>query len=123
MSTKPKYKNGKQLRTIIDFEISPATYFRVSYSDTNIRTVHRSFLASWQYRVLKNFIISGKICEADEISNDKKDVKDCSTCKYGYKTDGMKQYQCKAHSSCVNYSSYWPSKRESGHLNERNKHL
>ena len=62
--SKPKYKRGKQIKTVADFEKSGATWFRVLFGMTE-RTKHRSFLISWQYHTLEMFIRAGRIFEAD----------------------------------------------------------
>lgn len=63
--SKPKYKKGKQIRSIADFEESKAKYYKVEFGDKNVRTIHMSFLISWQYWMLRKFIKSGRIWEAE----------------------------------------------------------
>lgn len=60
-----KYKRGKQICSISDFDQSCNEYFIVYFGSTNPQTKHRSFLMSWQYRTLLNFIIRGQVFEAD----------------------------------------------------------
>ena len=49
--TLPKYKFGKQIRSISEFDQSECLFFRVKFGKY-YRTIHRSFLISWQYRTL-----------------------------------------------------------------------
>ena len=62
MVSKPKYKIGKKIESIADFEKSTCTFFKIG-----IKTYHRGWLESFQYRVLKNYISSGNVHEADLI--------------------------------------------------------
>lgn len=66
---KPKYKKGKQICSMADFEKSECLYFKVKFGD-KFKTKHKSFLISWQYRTLLNFIRSGRVFEADRIGGD-----------------------------------------------------
>lgn len=61
--SKPKYKQGKQICSMADFEKSECTYFKVKFGN-KIQTKHRAFLISWQYRTLKMFIDRGLVFEA-----------------------------------------------------------
>ena len=63
--SKPKYKIGKKIETVADFEKSTCTFFKIG-----IKTYHRGWLESFQYRVLKNYISSGNVHEADLIESD-----------------------------------------------------
>ena len=63
--SKPKYKKGKPIRSIDDFEKSKAKYYKVEFGGKNVRTIHMAFLISWQYWMLRNFIKSGRIWEAE----------------------------------------------------------
>lgn len=65
--SKPKYKLGKKIETVADFEKSTCTFFKVG-----TKTTHRAWLESFQYRVLKNYISSGNVHEADLIESEKK---------------------------------------------------
>ena len=62
--SKPKYKRGKPIKTVADFEKSSSTWFRVLFGMEE-RTKHRSFLISWQYHTLDMFIRAGRVFEAD----------------------------------------------------------
>lgn len=64
--SKPKYKQGRKIESVADFEKSKCEYFKV-YG----KTTHRAWIESWQYRVLKNFIKAGAIYEADFIEGGK----------------------------------------------------
>lgn len=63
---KAKYKKGQKIVSIGDFEKSSATFFRVIFGK-NERTMHRSFLESWQYHTLYLFIRNGGVYEANQI--------------------------------------------------------
>ena len=60
-----KYKRGKQIKTVGEFEQSNATFFWVLFGQNTERTVHRAFLISWQYHTLELFIKRGWVFEAD----------------------------------------------------------
>ena len=62
--SKPKYKRGKQIKSMADFEKSGSTWFRVLFGMKE-RTKHRSFLISWQYHTLEMFIRAGRVFEAE----------------------------------------------------------
>lgn len=62
---KPKYKKGKPIRSIDDFEKSKAMYYKVDFGGMNSRTIHRAFLISWQHKMLRDFIYGGRIWEAE----------------------------------------------------------
>lgn len=66
--SKPKYKKGKKIETVADFEKSKCEYFKV-----HERTTHRAWIESWQYRVLKNYINAGAIFEAEGVENEQKE--------------------------------------------------
>ena len=63
--SKSKYKQGKQICSMADFENSECRYFKVKFGN-RIQTKHRGFLISWQYRTLKLFIDGGLVFEAQE---------------------------------------------------------
>lgn len=66
--TQPKYKKGKQIHSISEFDQSECKYFKVYFGDKNSeQTKHRSFLISWQYRTLLTWIQRGWVYEAEEI--------------------------------------------------------
>lgn len=62
--SKPRYKRGKPIKTVADFEKSGSTWFRVLFGKDE-RTKHRAFLTSWQYHTLEVFIRRGWVFEAD----------------------------------------------------------
>ena len=64
--TLPKYKFGKQIRSISEFDQSECLFFRVKFGKY-YRTIHRAFLISWQYRTLLIWIERGWIYETEEI--------------------------------------------------------
>lgn len=68
--SKPKYKQGKKIRSIADFAKSKNQWFKVYFSNEP-KTRHRSFLISWQYRTLEIFINKGWVYEADLIQKEK----------------------------------------------------
>ena len=67
MVSKPKYKLGKKIETVADFEKSTCTFFKIG-----IKTYHRDWLENFQYRVLKNYISSGNLHEVYLIESKKK---------------------------------------------------
>ena len=74
--SKKQYKRGKQITTISEFDESESRYYVVYFGSTNPQTKHRSFLMSWQYRTLFNFISKGYVFEADKIIGAEMDVSD-----------------------------------------------
>lgn len=66
--SKRKYKKGKALKTIKAFSDSKSSWFIVQYGD-KFKTTHRSFLISWQYRLLESFLNKGLIFEAINIKD------------------------------------------------------
>ena len=60
--SKPKYKKGKKIKSISEFEKSTCNWFKW-YNATR----HRKVLECLQYRCLKQFIKSGCIYEAELI--------------------------------------------------------
>ena len=67
--SKPKYKQGKRIMSMADFEKSECLYFKVKFGN-RIQTKHRGFLISWQYRTLKLFIDGGLVFEAEKEGGD-----------------------------------------------------
>lgn len=67
-----KYKRGQQIKTISDFDKSTSKYYIVYFGPTLPRTRHRSFLISWQYRTLLDFIMKGWVFEANYIGEEQK---------------------------------------------------
>lgn len=65
MMSKTKYKQGKQICSISDFDNNGKQWYK-----WRSKTVHRSVLISLQYRTLKGFILNGMIYEADLIDDD-----------------------------------------------------
>lgn len=60
--SKAKYKQGKQIRSISEFDACENKWYK-----WNGRTRHRSVLISLQYRTLLNTIISGRLYTAELI--------------------------------------------------------
>lgn len=65
-----KYKRGKLIESVADFEKSDKDFFIVYFGSTNPKTRHKAFLSSWQYRVLKRHIERGWIYEAELINRE-----------------------------------------------------
>ena len=61
-----KFKRGKQLLTVSDFDQCESTWYIVYYDGIHPRTRHRSVLISLQYRILMNYIRRGAVYEAIE---------------------------------------------------------
>ena len=59
-----KYKKGKKIESVADFEKSNSLWYRVVFGN-NERTKHRGFLESWQYHTLDLFIRNGWVYEAE----------------------------------------------------------
>ena len=66
--SRKKYKQGQRINSISEFDQSSALYYIVHFGSTP-KTLHRSFLISWQYRVLLNFINHGRVVEAENIDD------------------------------------------------------
>ena len=64
--SKRKYKAAYPFMTMTGFANYQGTYFVVKFGK-NLKTVHRSFLESWQYRLLKQFVENGRIYAAERI--------------------------------------------------------
>jgi len=58
--SKPKYKQGKQIRSISEFESSKCLWYK-----WRGRTTHRAVLISLQYRTLRDAIKHGVIYTAE----------------------------------------------------------
>lgn len=63
--SKTKYKQGKQICSISNFDNSSKQWYK-----WNGKTVHRSVLISLQYRTLLNTIMNGRLYEADLIEDE-----------------------------------------------------
>jgi hypothetical protein len=62
--SKAKYKQGKQICSISDFDQCEKQWYK-----WNGKTVHRSVLMSLQYRTLLGVIMCGRLYEADLIED------------------------------------------------------
>ena len=58
-----KYTPGRRVASIAEFSESGCTMFFVRYGRT-MKATHIGFLASWQYRLLRDRINAGDIWEA-----------------------------------------------------------
>lgn len=65
--SKRKYKKGKMINSVAEFENSKSRFFIVYFGADHCRTIHYSFLEAWQYHTLKNFIKKGAVYEAESI--------------------------------------------------------
>lgn len=59
--SKSKYKYGKRIESISDFDSCPSLFYK-----WNGKTTHRSVLISLQYRTLLNAIIDGRVYVAEK---------------------------------------------------------
>jgi len=60
--SKPKYRQGKQITSIAQFEKSESLFFK-----WRGKTLHRGFISAWQYHYLQSQIRQGVLYEADFI--------------------------------------------------------
>lgn len=67
--SKRKYKRGAQIKTIAEFDQCESKWFVIRYPDHD-KTLHRSFIISWQYRTLLGFINRGMLYKADDIKEE-----------------------------------------------------
>lgn len=63
--TKPKYKQGKQILSISEFDNCKSMFYK-----WNGKTVHASVLMSLQYRTLESIIECGRLYIAELIEPD-----------------------------------------------------
>lgn len=66
--SKRKYKPGRRIRSIADFERSKHKYYIVKFGNI-YKTLHYSFLISWQYRTLEKYICMKLVYEAERIED------------------------------------------------------
>ena len=59
-----KYKRGKQIKSVGEFEQSKSLWFMVRYG-VEEKTTHLGFLISWPYHLLERVIKAGRIFEAE----------------------------------------------------------
>ena len=69
--SKPKYKIGRQICSIAEFDDSDSRFYIVFFG-SKPKTLHKSFLISWQYQLLRRFIVNGKVYEAELIAEENK---------------------------------------------------
>lgn len=63
-----KFRQGKQITSLNDFENYTGDWFSVQFGRT-LKATHRGFLISWQYRQLKKFIDNGWVFETERIED------------------------------------------------------
>ena len=64
--SKRKYKARYQIESMTAFDEFDGDWFIVRFGN-RCKTIHRSFLISWQYRTLKAFVDRGDVCAAERI--------------------------------------------------------
>ncbi len=68
--SKRKYRTAYQFFTMAAFADYKGTYFIVRFGK-NLKTVHRGFLESWQYRTLKRFVENGWVYASERIDDER----------------------------------------------------
>lgn len=63
--SKSKYKVGKRIVSISDFDSCESLWYK-----WNGKTTHRSVLISLQYRTLLNTIVNGRLYRAERMDDD-----------------------------------------------------
>jgi hypothetical protein len=66
--SKSKYQEVMQLQSISDFECNPSRWYKVHFGN-RVKTLHRSFLESWQYHTLDTFIKHGCVYIAEKFED------------------------------------------------------
>ena len=61
--SKPKYKRGKLISSIADFDKSECKYYKVLFGAKE-KTLHHGFVKSWQFHMLKDLIRARRVYEA-----------------------------------------------------------
>lgn len=64
--SKPKYRRGKLIHNMAEFERYKGDFFIVWFGNQH-KTLHRAFLVSWQYRTLENAIKTGRVNTAEKL--------------------------------------------------------
>lgn len=67
--SKPKYKQGACIESIADFDSCENTYYK-----WHRKTLHKKFLMSWQYAMLREQIRQGLLYRAEKIEEESPDV-------------------------------------------------
>lgn len=75
--TKPKYKQGKQILSISEFDTCKSMFYK-----WNGKTTHRSVLMSLQYHTLESIIKCGRLNIAELIEPDERNVITNDVCDY-----------------------------------------
>jgi hypothetical protein len=68
--SKRKYKAGYCFMTMSGFSAYGGTYFMVDFGNGKLKTLHRGFVESWQYRVLKQFVEQGRVYTVERIEEE-----------------------------------------------------
>lgn len=63
--SKSQYVEVIQLHSVADFECNYSKWYKVHFG-SGVKTLHRSFLESWQYHTLETFIKHGCVYIADK---------------------------------------------------------
>lgn len=66
--SKPKFKRGRKIESVSDFSRTSCQWFIVNFGRRQ-KTLHRSFIVSWQYYTLETFIKIGMVYVADPIAD------------------------------------------------------
>lgn len=56
---------GNQIKNMRMYENYTGQFFMVKFGNGYPKTMHRSFIESWQYRVLERFVKSGRVFKAE----------------------------------------------------------
>lgn len=64
--TRAKYKLGKRLTSIEEFDNSDRAFFIIRFRDA-LGTRSRTIVEGWQYKTVKAYIEKGHLFEADKV--------------------------------------------------------
>ena len=67
--TARKFQKGRPVLSIADFSRCSCEWFWIAFGSTE-KAVHRSFVISWQYRIIEDFIKRRQIFVADAIKKE-----------------------------------------------------
>lgn len=70
--SKKKYKAQYQITSMTDYDKYEGLYFVIKYGDT-MKTTHRGWVESFQYRTLKNMVLNGRVYAAEELRNEQEE--------------------------------------------------
>lgn len=65
-----KYKQGKRITSLQEFEKSDCSMFEVRFGGCDSKLLHRGFLESLQMRTLKTWLYSGRIFETIKVKQE-----------------------------------------------------